>query len=203
LELVYGTCGTAAGNLFSTMILRFIDLCAPTEQSQREAYLDLTKTTTFHSVFVEAAILLGVKIYGVDQNDIAENIYSHPPIIIQRIVTIDAAIADVIENYVSLQVMTSWLWKTDEQKANAQVQASVDKLSATLEEVSIESGPSDPTNIPDYIKSFQAAQTLPTVEAIESTEDDSLLFMDGAAVTGMGKASPSKQPQVLAAKKQQ
>lgn len=203
LELVYGTCGTAAGNLFSTMILRFIDLCAPTEQSQREAYLDLTKTTTFHSVFVEAAILLGAKIYGVDQNDIAENIYSHPPIIIQRIVTIDAAIADVIENYVSLQVMTSWLWKTDEQKANAQVQASVDKLSATLEEVSIESGPYDPTNIPDYIKSFQAAQTLPTVEAIESTEDDSLLFMDGAAVTGMGKASPSKQPQVLAAKKQQ
>jgi hypothetical protein len=146
LELVYATCGTAAGNLFSTMILRFIDLCAPTGQSQRETYLDLTKTTNFEGVITETAMSISCKITGTDLTanltEKAEEIYSRLPTIIQRIVTIDAAIADVIEKYVSLQVMTSWLWKTDEQKADAQVQASVDNLSNTLDEFSLEFGPS-------------------------------------------------------------
>jgi hypothetical protein len=203
LELVYATCGTAAGNLFSTMILRLIDLCAPTKKSQREAYLKLTKTTTFHSVSLEAAISLAAKINGVDQKVIAENIYSYLPTIIQRIVTIDSAVADVIENYVSLQVMTTWLWKTDQQKADAQVQASVDQLSDTLDEVIIEFGPSDPPNIPDYMNRFQAAQTAPTVEPFKSTDDDPIISSDVAAVTGMGRASPSKKPQEWATKKQQ
>ncbi len=203
LELVYATCGTAAGNLFSTMILRFIDLCVPTEQSQREAYLDLTKTTTLHSVSVEAAILLPEKIYGVDQKVIAENIYSYLPKIIQRIVTIDAAVADVIENYVSLQVMTTWLWKTDEQKADAQVQASIDNLSNTLDEFSVEVSPSEQSHIPAHIRKFQLSQTVPTVEPFESTGDDPLIMSDVAAVTGIGRASPSKKPQVWETKKQQ
>jgi hypothetical protein len=201
LELVYATCGTAAGNLFSTMILRFIDLCAPNEQSQRESYLDLTKTTTFHSVSVEAAILLGAKIYGVDQNVTAENIYSHLPTIIQRIVTIDAAVADVIENYVSLRVMTTWLWKTDEQKADALIQASADQLSKTLDAVITDFIPSDPTLIPAHIKRFQASQTMPTIGPLELTEDDPLLSNDVAAITGIGKTQADALQKKLGIKK--
>ncbi len=169
LELVYATCGTAAGNLFSTMILRFIDLCAPTGQSQRETYLDLTKTTNFDGAIAETLISVNCKITGTDLTAKAEEIYSRLPTIIQRIVTIDAAIADVIEKYVSLQVMTSWLWKTDEQKADALVQASVDHLSNTLDEVSEEFSPSDPTPIPTHIRKFQASQTVSRVEPLEST----------------------------------
>jgi hypothetical protein len=203
MELVYATCGTAAGNLFSTMILRFIDLCAPAEESQREAYLDLTKTTSLHGVFAETMTSLPTKIKGADQKLIAENIYSHLPTIIQRIVTIDAAVADIIENYVSLQVMTSWLWKTDQQKADAQVQASVDNLSNTLDEVSEEFSASEQSHIPANIRKFQAAQTTPTVEPFKSTDDDPIISSDGAAVTGIGRAFPSKQSQVLVTKKQQ
>ena len=186
LELVYATCGTAAGNLFSTMILRFIDLCAPTEESQREAYLDLTKTTNFDGAIAETMTLLAIKIKGADQKRIAENIYSRLPSIIQSIVTIDAAVADVIENYVSLQVMTSWLWKTDQQKADAKVQASVDNLSNTINEISEELSPSDPT--PTHIRRFQAAQTVPTIDPLESTEDESLLINDVAAFTGIRRS---------------
>lgn len=206
LELVYATCGTAAGNLFSTMILRFIDLCAPTEQSQREAYLDLTKTATLHSVSVEAAISLASTITGKDitanLTAKAEEIYSRLPMIIQRIVTIDAAIADVVEKYVSLQVMISWLWKSDQQKADAQVQASVDQLSVTLDTVNIDSAPSDPTPSPAHIRKFQAAQTLPSVEEMESTEDDLLLSNDVAAVTGIGKIQADALQKNLQIKKQ-
>ena len=201
LELVYATCGTAAGNLFSTMILRFIDLCAPTEQSQREAYLDLTKTTTLDSVSVEAAIVIGVEKYGVDHKVIAEKIYSYLPTIIQRIVSIDAAVADIIENYVSLRVMTTWLWKTDEQKADAQVQASIDNLSTTLDAVIIDSTPSDPTLIPAYIRRFQAAQTVPAVEPFESIGDDPLISNDLAAVTGIGRTQADTQQRNLQIKK--
>jgi hypothetical protein len=203
LELVYATCGTAAGNLFSTMILGFIDQCAPTEKSQREAYLDLTKTTSFHGAFAETMTLLAIKIKGADQKRIAENIYSRLPSIIQRIVSIDAAVADVIENYVSLQVMTSWLWKTDQQKADAKVQASVAQLSDTLDQVSIEFAASDSPQTPAYIRQFQSAQTVPTLERLESTDDELLLTSDIAAVTGIGKASLSQQAQVLGTKKQQ
>jgi hypothetical protein len=130
--------------------------------------------------------LLAIKIKGADQKRIAENIYSRLPSIIQRIVSIDAAVADVIENYVSLQVMTSWLWKTDQQKADAKVQASVDNLSNTINEVSEELSPSDPT--PTHIRRFQAAQTVPTIDPLESTEDESLLINDVAAFTGIRRS---------------
>lgn len=203
LELVSATCGTAAGNLFSNMILRFIDLCAPTEQSQRKAYLYITNNTTSHGICAELITKVAIKIKGVNQNVIAENIYSHLPTITQRIVTIDAAVAGVIENYVSLRVMTTWLWKTDEQKADAQVQASVDNLSKTLAEVSEEFGSSEKSHAPANIRKFQATQTFPKTEPFESTEDDPLLVMEGAAITGTGKGSPYKQSQILPTKKQQ
>jgi hypothetical protein len=202
LELVYATCGTAAGNLFSAMILRFIDLCAPTEQSQREAYLDLTKTTNFDGAIAETAISISCKITGTDLTAKAEEIYSHLPTIIQRIVTIDAAIADVIEKYVSLQVMTSWLWKTDQQKADAQVEASVDQLSITLDAVSKELGASEQSRTPANIRRFQASQTTPTVEPVESTDDDLLIMSDVAAVTGMGRKQADALQKKLQIKKQ-
>lgn len=184
------------------MILCFIDLSAPTEDSQREAYLYLTKTTTLYGVLAETGISQRA-IRDEDDDPItnAENTYSHQPVIMQRIATIDAAVANVIENYVSLRVMTSWLWKTDEQKADARVQASVDHLSDILDEVSVEFGRSDPPHIPDNIRRFNPAQTVSNLEPIKSAADDPLLFMDGVAVTGIGKASSSKQAQVLATKK--
>ena len=98
--------------------------------------------------------------------------------------------------------MSTWLWKTDEQKADAQVRASIDHLSDTLDKVSIEYGPSDPPHITAYIGRFQAAQTVPDLEPIESVADDSPLFMDGAAVTGIGHAFSSEQAHVIATKKQ-
>jgi hypothetical protein len=67
------------------------------------------------------------------------------------------------------------------------VQASVDHLSHTLNDVSEEFGPSEHCHIPANIRKFHAAQTVPTIEPLESTEDDPLLFMDGAAVTGIGR----------------
>lgn len=202
MELVYATCGTTSGNLFSTMIISFIDQCAPTDQSQRDAYLDLTKTTTLYGVLAETGIFQRA-ICDEDPITNSENISSHLPTIIQCIASIDAAVSDVIENYVSLRVMTTWLWKTDEQKADAQVRASVDRLSDTLDKVSIEYGSSDPPHITAYIGRFQAAQTVPDLEPLESVEDDPSLFVDGAAVTGIGNASLYKHQQVPQAKKLQ
>ncbi len=201
LELVYATCGSAAGNLFSTMILRFIDQCAPTEKLQREAYLDLTKTTNFDGAIAETAISISRKTTGIDLTAKAEEIYSRLPTIIQRIVTIDAAIADVIENYVSLQVMTTWLWKTDEKKADAQVQASVDHLSETIDEVSEEFSPSEHSHIPANIRKFHASQTVPIVEPLESTEDEPLLINDVAAFTGIRKRQSDSLQKKLQIKK--
>ena len=202
LELVYATCGTAAGNLFSNIIFSFIEQCSPTEKLQQEAYLELTKTTSLYGVYAEMATSLGTEISDVDVIANAEDIHSRLPAIMQCVATIDTAIADVIENYLSLKVMTSWLWKTDEQKADAKVQASVDHLSETLNEISEEFGPSEQSHIPANIRKFHASQTVPIVEPFESAEDDPLLFIDGAAVTGIGRVQADTQQRNLQIKKQ-
>jgi len=200
LELVYATCGTAAGNLFSAMILRFIDVCVPTTETQREAYFDLTKTTNSYGVLYDMSLSLSIINNGHDPDEVADFLYSRLPAIIQRIVTIDAAVANVIENYVSLRVMTSWLWKTGEQKADLQVQASIDDLSDTVDEIITEIGSTEDeplisSDIDDLSYTFDEE-----IIEIESTEDDPLVSSDIAAVTGIGNTSSSNK---LQEKKQQ
>ena len=69
------------------------------------------------------------------------------------------------------------------------MQASVDHLSNTLGEFSVELEPSEQSHIPAYIRKFQLSQTVPTVERFESTGDDPLTMSDVAALTGIGPVS--------------
>jgi hypothetical protein len=111
------------------------------------------------------------------------------PTLIQGIVTIDKAVANVIEQYVSLQVMTSWIWKSDQQKADPQVQASIEQLSDTLVNV--------------QINSDNLIEPVSPLDMDRDTDDDPLQFMDGAAFTGISNASLAKNQQVLQERKQQ
>jgi phosphate starvation-inducible protein PhoH len=99
--------------------------------------------------------------------------------------------------------MTTWLWKKDQQKADAQVQTSVDKLSTTLEEVKIKYGA---TNLRQR-KPAVTRSVLPTAPMqpayLDAVDDDPLLMTDGAAVTGIGNASLHQKQQRLSEKKQQ
>jgi hypothetical protein len=100
-------------------------------------------------------------------------------------------------------VLTSWLWKTDQQKAQATVQASVDRLSLTLDEVKSKFGPSNLPRVPANTRSFRPTTAVPPLELDRETEIDPLVMMDGAAVTGIGNASLPEKQQRLQEKKQQ
>ena len=192
LQLVYATCGTTAGAAFSQLMNGFIETCAPTNHEQRQVYLDLTKPSSTTGVILEMPVNLldiAARKCGINTEAVQENIYSRMPRLIQGIVTLDAAVANVIEQYVSLQVMTSWIWKSDQQKADAQVQASIEQLSDTLVNV--------------QINSDNLIEPVSPLDMVRDTDDDPLQFMDGAAFTGISNASLAKNQQVLQARKQQ
>jgi hypothetical protein len=206
LQLVYATCGTTAGAAFSQLMNGFIETCAPTNHEQRQVYLDLTKPSGMTGVIQEMPVNLldiAARKFGINTEAVQENIYSRMPTLIQGIVTIDKAVANVIEQYVSLQVMTSWLWKKDQQLADAQVQASVDKLSATLGEVKTKFGASDLPRVPSNTRSFGLSQPVPPLDLDRDTDDDPLLTTDVAAVTGVGSVQAARQQKKLVQKKQQ
>ncbi len=203
LQMVYATCGTAAGNLFSQLIYGFIEMCVPTEAEQRTTYVEMSRPTGMWGLFMDEAVQFMNDKTGKSAAEAEEKFMSRLPSPIRTIINIDKAVAGVIQNYVSLQVMTSWLWKKDQQQADTQVQASVNKLSSTLGEVKTKFGHTDLPRIPTNTRSFGLTQPVPQLDLDRDTDDDPLLFMEGAAVTGIGKTSPSKKPQVLATKKQQ
>jgi len=122
---------------------------------------------------------------------------------IRALIDIDRAVADVIQNYVSLQVMTSWLWKKDQQIAEAQVQASVDKLSATLGEVKTKFGTSDLPRVPTNTRSFRPTQAIPPLDLDRDLQDDLLISNDGAAVTGISSVQAASLQKNSEIKKQQ
>lgn len=202
LQLVYATCGTAAGNLFSQMIFAFIERCAPTDSDQRNAYINMSKPTGMWGLISDEVKQLKCLVTENDE-EMDEYIYSHMPSLIQRFVEIDKAVANVIEQYVSLQVMTSWIWKSDQQKADAKVQASVEQLSDILGEVKTKFGPSDLPRVPTNTRSFGLTQPVPPLDLDRETDDDPLLFMDGTAVTGIGNASLAKNQRALQERKEQ
>ena len=206
LQLVYATCGTTAGAAFSQLINGFIATCAPTNHEQRQTYIDLTKPSSLSGVILETPVKIldiAASKFGVNTEVLKENIYSRMPSLIQRIVEIDKAVANVIEQYVSLQVMTSWIWKSDQHKADAKVQASVEKLSETLDDVKTKFGPSDLPRVPTNTRSFGLTQPVPPLDLDRETDDDPLLFMDSAAVTGIGNTSLAENQRVLQERKQQ
>lgn len=202
MQLVYATCGTTAGAAFSNLINGFIDTCAPANHEQRQVYLDMTKPSSLFGVTLDMSTIVLDKI-GVDTEAAKQNIYSRMPTLIQNVVTIDKAVANIIEQYVSLQVMTSWLWKKDQQKADAQVQASVVQLSETLGEVNVEFGPSDLPRVPTNISSFRPTQPVPPLVLDRILEDEPLMTTDAAAVTGVGSAQAASQYKSLEMKKAQ
>jgi len=207
LQMVYATCGTAAGNLFSQLIYGFIEMCAPTEAEQRTTYVEMSRPTGMWGLFMDEAVQFMNDKTGKSAVEAEEKFMSRLPSPIKTIIHIDKAVAGVIQNYVSLQAMTSWLWKKDQQQADAQVLASVDKLYTTLDEVKTKFGPTDLPRVPSNTRPFGVTYPVPPLDLDRHTndddDDDPLLFMDGAAVTGIGKASPYKKPQALATKKQQ
>ncbi len=205
LQMVYAICGTAAGNLFSQLIFGFIEMCAPTDAKQRTMYIEMTKPTSVAGLIMNEVVQCGLDYKKKSCSEVEADIMRLPHKPIRTIINIDKAVAEVIHSYVSLQAMTSWLWKKDHQQADAQVQASVDKLSATLGEVKTKFGPTDLPRVPTNTRPFGVTDTVPPLDLDRHTDDDDdpLLFLDGAAVTGIGRASPSKKPQVLATKKQQ
>lgn len=204
LQLVYATCGTTAGAAFSQLINGFIDVCVPTNREQRQVYLDLTKPSGIIGVIQEIPLNMldmAVRKCGLSNKDAYEHIYSRMPTLIQGIVTIDKAIANVIEQYVSLQVMTSWIWKSDQQQADAKVQASVEQLSKTLNDVKTRFGPSDLPRTPSNTRSFGLTQPLPPLDLDRIMQDDPLLTTDVAAVTGIAQAASRQKDENV--KKQQ
>ena len=214
LQMVYATCGTAAGNAFSQLIIGFIASCAPTDASQRNAYIELSKPCALYGVAADEVfqIFQDANRYltsrQADDTSETRSITEEDkrlelPSVIKNIISIDRAIADVITNYVSLHVLTSWLWKTDQQKAQATVQASVDRLSLTLDEVKSKFGPSNLPRVPANTRSFRPTAAVPPLDLDRETEIDPLLMMDGAAVTGIGNASLPEKQQRLQEKKQQ
>lgn len=214
LQLVYATCGTAAGNAFSQLIVGFIEMCAPTDASQRNAYIELSKPSGHYGVLMDEAFRLpqdfAEYLKSKQTSDApgsparpVETVRRELPWVIKSIITIDRAVADVITTYVSLHALTSWLWKTDQQKADAQVQASVDRLSATLDEVKSKFGPSDLPRVPTNTRSFRPTEPAPPLNLDATDDDDPLLMTEGAAVTGIRNASiPEKQPQARKKKQQ-
>lgn len=214
LQMVYATCGTAAGNAFSQLIIGFIEMCAPTDASQRNAYIELSRPSAVYGVCADEAFRLPQDIMGYltkKKSSDASETQQHPvetarweaPWAIKSIITIDRAVADVITNYVSLHALTTWLWKTDQQKAETQVQASVDRLSLTLEEVKSKFGPSNLPRVPSNTRSFRPTAPVPPLDLDREIEIDPMVMMDGAAVTGIGNASLLKKQQRINEKKQQ
>jgi hypothetical protein len=206
LQLVYATCGTTAGAAFSQLIIGFIETCAPAHHERRQVYLDLTKPNSLSAVMLDtygAVLDIAASKFGVNTEAVKENIYSRMPSLIQGIVEIDRAVANVIEQYVSLQVMTSWIWKSDQQKADAKVQASIEQLSETLDDVKTKFGPSDLPRTPSNTRSFGLNQPLPPLDLNRTMQDDPLLTTDVAAVTGIGSAQAASLQNDEKAKKQQ
>lgn len=205
LQMVYAICGTAAGNLFSTFIFGFIDMCAPTDAVQRTMYIEMSKPTAVAGLIMDELVQCKLDSKKKSTSEMEAYIMNlaHKPV--RTLIAIDKAVADVIHTYVSLQAMTSWLWKKDQQKADAQVKASVDKLNSTLGEVKTKFGPTDLPRVPSNTRPFGLTDPVPPLNLDRHTDDDDdpLLFMDGAAVTGIGKPSPSKQPPEFQSKKQQ
>ena len=200
LQMVYATCGTTAGNAFSQIIHSFIDMCAPTSSTQRNNYLDMTRPTGMWGMVMDE---IGTSIVGDSLQSNVEKTIARLPTAIRTIITIDRSVAEVISNYVSLQAMTSWLWKTDQQKADAQVQARIDKLTITLDEVKSKFGASDLPRAPSNTRSFRPNQPVPSLDLDRVADDDPLLSMDGAAFAGIGNTSLAKNKQALHPKKQQ
>lgn len=214
LQMVYATCGTAAGNAFSQLIISFIEMCAPTDASQRNAYIELSKPGALYGVAADETLQMtkdvGTYLMSRESNEGPETHLSTEkenhrelPSVIKGIISIDRAVADVITNYVSLHALTSWLWKTDQQKAKATVQASVDRLSLTLDEVKSKFGPSNLPRVPANTRSFRPTARVPPLNLDRETEIDPLVMMDGAAVTGIGNASLPEKQQRLKETKQQ
>ena len=193
LQMVYAICGTAAGNLFSQLIFGFMEMCAPTDAEQRTMYIEMTKPTSMTGLIMNEVVQCRLEYKNKSWSEMEAHIMSLPHNPIRTIINIDKAVADVIHTYVSLQAMTSWLWKKDQQQADAQVQASVDKLSATLGEVKTKFGPTDLPRVPSNTRPFGLTDPVPKLDLDDDVNDDPLLFMDGAAVTGIGRASPSKR----------
>lgn len=203
LQLVYATCGTAAGNLFSQLIYGLIEICAPTDAGQRNTYVEMTRPAGIYGMVIDAMMPMSPS-EARERTDQLENILtSRLPGFVRSLISIDKAVAGVIREYVSLHVMTSWLWKTDQQKADAQVQASIDKLSATLDEVKSKFGPSDLPRVPSNTRSFRLSESVPPLDLDRATEDDPLLSTETAGVTGVGNAARARAQQSLQAKKRQ
>lgn len=214
LQMVYATCGTAAGNAFSQLIFGFIEMCAPTNASQRNAYIELSKPSALYGLITDEMfnVFQHVDQYITSrQTNKATEVHSSPeesvrreiPSIIKTIISIDRAVADVITNYVSLHALTSWLWKADQQQAETKVQASVDRLSLTLDEVKSKFGPSNLPRVPSNTRSFRPTEPVPPLDLDRETEIDPMVMMDGAAVTGIGNASLPKKQQRINEKKAQ
>lgn len=212
LQMVYATCGTAAGNAFSQLIVSFIEMCAPTDASQRNAYIDLSKPSGAYGVCADetlqmtkdvATYLMSRQPNEEQETHLSTENHRELPSIIKGIITIDRAIADVITNYFSLHALTTWLWKADQQKAEATVQASVDRLSLTLDEVKSKFGPSNLPRVPANTRSFRLTEPVPPLDLDRETEINPLMMMDGAAVTGIGNASLTKERPAQETKKQQ
>jgi hypothetical protein len=201
LQLVYAVCGTAAGNAFSQAIHGFIDMCAPADTEQRNAYLNMTQPTGLGGLIFDESTKF---FHGEQSIEQQEQSIKRLPEVMRAVITIDRSIGSLISNYLSLQVMTTWLWKKDQQKADAQVHASVDNLSATLEEVKIKYGA---TNLrqrkPAETRSPHPTTPVQPVSLDAVDDDDPLLMTDGAAVTGIGNASLHQKQQRLLEKKQQ
>jgi hypothetical protein len=193
LQMVYAICGTTAGNLFSQLIFGFMEMCAPIDAEQRTMYIEMTKPTSVTGLIMNEVVQCRLDYTKKSWSEVEAHIMSLPHKPIRTIINIDKAVADVIHTYVSLQAMTSWLWKKDQQQADAQVQASVDKLSATLGEVKSKFGPTDLPRVPSNTRSFGLTDPVPKLDLDDDLNDDPLLFMDGTAVTGISKASPSKR----------
>lgn len=204
LQLVYATCGTAAGNLYSQLIYGLIEICAPTDATQRNTYVEMTRPTGIFGMFMDAMIPMSYAEGQARIDQIEADVTARLPAFVRSLITIDKAVAGVIRDYVSLQVMTSWLWRKDQQKAEAQVQASLDKLSGTLDEVKSKFGPTDLPRVPSNTRSFRPTEPLPPLDLERATsDDDPLLCNDAAAVTGVGNAALAEQQQGLQAKKRQ
>lgn len=204
LQLVYATCGTAAGDLFSQLIYGLIEICAPTDAEQRNTYVEMTRPTGTAGLITDELIhVLNELVPAPPAENTEEKLMSRLPGIVRTIITIDKAVAGVIRDYVSLHVMTSWLWKADQQKADAQVQASVDKLSATLDGVKSKFGPTDLPRVPSNTRSFRPTEPVPPLDLDRAIGDDPLPSTDVAAVTGIGSAARAEEQQALYEKKKQ
>jgi hypothetical protein len=201
LQLVYAVCGAAAGNAFSQAIHGFIDICAPADTEQRNAYLKMTQPTGLGGLIFDESTKF---FHGEQSIEQQEQSIKRLPEVMRAAITIDRSIGSLISSYLSLQVMTTWLWKKDQQKADAQVQTSVDKLSTTLEEVKIKYGA---TNLrqrkPAVTRSVPPTAPMQPAYLDAVDDDDPLLMTDGAAVTGIGNASLHQKQQRLLEKKQQ